>query len=330
MHLRICMIGCGGFARLCHGPAQHRYAASHTDTALAACCDPDANRAREYSELFGYAHHYTRVDAMLAAERPDAVILAVPPAVTCAAALPILAAGFPLLLEKPPGLNPPELDRLIAAAHGHAPAQVAFNRRYMPVMRQVRTILDAEFPPDAVGRIAYDMIRSDRWDPDFSTTAIHALDAALFLARSPALTAELHFQSQRQGDRQATNMLVAIECASGTRVQVNIQPVAGRNAESVQIHAIGRSLWLTIPASPLSAEPGTLEYWRGANLVHSFSDHGSEMIERMGILGELGAFLDAVRRGAHPAPGLADCRQQVALMDALRLRRTGLIRFAEE
>jgi hypothetical protein len=45
------------------------------------------------------------------------------------------------------------------------------------------------------------------------------------------------------------------------------------------------------------------------------------------VFGETGAFLNAVRSGSSMTPGLQDCHQQVALMEAIRLRRSGLIRF---
>ena len=331
MNLRICMIGCGEFARLCHGPSQRKCVALHPEVELAACCDTDPIRAQAYGKSFGFAGHYSDVLTMLAAEDPDAVVLAVPPATTCRVASLVLEHGFPLLLEKPPGMTLAELDRLIAAAEtGGAPAQVAFNRRYMPVMLKAREILDAHFPPESVSRIDYEMTRFNRWDPDFSTTAIHALDAALFLSRSPFLAAELHFQPQSQGDRDAVNIAVEANCASGSRVLINIQPVTGRYAESVKIHTVGQFLAIKIPASPLSDEAGSLEHWRGNELVASYSDGAADVGERFGIVRETESFLDAVCAGNGFAPRLQECRQQVALMEALRLRRTGPICFASK
>lgn len=328
MSLRMCMIGCGSFAQLCHGPSQRKCAVLHPDVELAACCDADERRAREYGKAFGFERHYTDIATMLAAEEPDAVVLAVPPAITCQAASLVLERGFPLLLEKPPGKSPAELERLIAAADkGGAKAQVAFNRHYMPVMRRASKILAAGFRPESVGRIDYEMIRFDRWDPDFSTTAIHALDAALLLARSPFATAELHFQTQRQGGREAVNVVLEAECASGSRVSVNIQPVAGHNSESAKVSTVGQSLVIKIPTSPQSQEVGFLEHWSGNKLVASFSDGTCEVVERLGILGETEAFLNAVRSRTSVAPCLQDCHRQVALMEAIRLRRSGPISF---
>lgn len=322
------MIGCGSFAQLCHGPAQRKYAGSHPEVRLAACCDVDGNRAREYARAFGFARHCTDMPAMLAAEKPDAVIVAIPPAMTCNVASLVLERGFPLLLEKPPGLSPAELDRLIAAAEkGAAHAQVAFNRHYMPVMRRAHEILDADIPPESVGRIDYEMIRFDRWEPDFSTTAIHALDGALFLARSPFLAAEIRLQMQKKGDRETMNVVIEGECAAGAQVRVSIQPAAGMNTDSAKIHAVGQSLVIRIPVSPLSTADGSLEHWRGDKLVATFSDRAGDVVEKLGVFGETEAFLNAVRSGASLTPGLQDCHQQVALMEAIRLRRSGLIRF---
>ncbi len=317
------MIGCGSFARQFHGPAQQRCAAQDPTLELAACCDVDENRARDYGSAFGYARHYTDLLAMLAAERPDAVVLAVPPGITSVAASLVLARGFPLLLEKPPGISPGELGTLIEAADkGRARAQVGFNRRYMPVMRRAREILDGEFATTPVGRIDYEMLRFNRWDSDFSTTAVHAIDAVRFLAGSPFCTARLAYQPLTHEGREAADISLEVECVSGTRVRVGIQPVAGCNSESVKIHAVGQSLTIRIPYPGKTMGDGRLEHWRGDELMTSFSDAGGDALEKMGIVDETKAFLAAVRSGAEPSPGLKDCRQQVALMETIRLRRT--------
>jgi predicted dehydrogenase len=321
------MVGCGSFARQCHGPAQRKYCASHPDAELAACCDADPDRSREYAGAFGFGRSYREIGAMLSAERPDAVVMAVPPAASCGAAQPVLERGIPLLLEKPPGMTPGELEQLIAAAGRGGRAQVAFNRRYMPVMLRAMEILEGAFPAGSVGRIDYEMTRHERWDPDFSTTAIHAIDAALFLARSPFRSAAIRYRPRKRGPREAADVAVEAQCASGTRVLVDIRPVSAANAESATVHAAGQSMVLRIPVSPQSGGDGCAEHWSAGALVSSFSDRGLGAVDRLGVSGETEAFLDAVRSGRPLSPGLEDCRQQVALMEAIRARRTGQVEF---
>src|SRR5258706_16110919 len=98
--MKLCTIGCGEHAGSSHGPAQARYAERHPGVELAACCDIDAKRAEHHRERFGFSRHYTDLQAMLEAEKPDAVILVVPEHATCALACRVLEQGFPLLLEK--------------------------------------------------------------------------------------------------------------------------------------------------------------------------------------------------------------------------------------
>jgi myo-inositol 2-dehydrogenase/D-chiro-inositol 1-dehydrogenase len=328
MSVKVCMIGCGSFARLCHGPAQRKLRDTSAGIELAACCDADPKNARSYCESFGYGRFYTDVRGMLSAEKPDAVIAAVPPPITPSVASLVLKLGFPLLLEKPPGLSPAELEQLISAAReGSTRAQVGFNRRYMPVVRRAMEILGGSLDPGNVGRIDYEMIRYDRWDADFSTTAIHAIDGARYLARSPFLAAEISFQDTRRGERVAANVVIDAECESGTRVQIRILPVSSNNSESAWIHGVGQSVSLKIPVSPQSRGDGTVEHWREDALVDAFSDRECGPVDRLGVLGETLAFTEGVRTGAEFSPGLADCRQQVALMEAVRKGRGGPIAF---
>ena len=133
------MIGCGEHAESSHGPAQARYAAAHLGTELAGCCDLDLARAERHRQRFGFARAYTDAGAMIEAEKPDAMVLAVPVHRTAEVGAALLGQGLPALIEKPPGQTVQEVDALIAASErsGRAiPHQVAFNRRFVPSWRK--------------------------------------------------------------------------------------------------------------------------------------------------------------------------------------------------
>ena len=116
MGLRICTIGCGHMAVNGHGPAHRRYSELHPELELAACCDTDESRAVWFKKEFGYREHYTDMDKMLDIEKPDAVCLFVPVNLTCPLAVGIMGKGYPLLLEKPPGMDRRETTGMIRAA----------------------------------------------------------------------------------------------------------------------------------------------------------------------------------------------------------------------
>ncbi|HEY3757172.1 MAG TPA: Gfo/Idh/MocA family oxidoreductase [Opitutaceae bacterium] len=324
MVLKLCTVGCGQFAELCHGPVQRSRAESERDVELAGCCDQAKDRAEHFRQRFGYARAYDDVSGMLAAERPDALVVAVPPAVTARVAAPIFAAGIPVLLEKPPGLDSGELAALQKAAEaGKTRVQVAFNRRYMPVIVEAQRRL-ARWGEAAVSRIEYAMVRRARFNEDFSTTAVHAIDALLHLARSPLAAVELRFQVQREGEQSVINVELRGETRSGIQLFLAVLPNGGSNRETAVIHGRGRRLHVDIPASPLANEPGTLTESAEGKPSAAYTDATSHtgMLDRMGIAGEFAAFLAGVPSGAALSPCLADCAPAVALMAAMRAGQT--------
>jgi len=320
--MKICAIGCGGHATTVHGPAQKKYALLHPGAILAACCDPNASRAEDYRQRFGFARSYQDEETMLDTEKPDAVCIVVPTTLTRQVVGPILKRGIPVMLEKPPGCTSAELEELIdAAATGGAPHQVAFNRRQMPVMLRAMERLNTFMPPKSVFQIDYEMIRCDRRDEDFSTTAIHAIDGAHFLARSPFRHAVLSFRDFPDLGPTVAGIELEVECESGTRIRLNIQPVAGRNYERISLHGHTKTLTLEFPVVGPQGSGAILDCWENDAPVYSFRSEDSEE-DLFGFYSETRAFLDAVRDGRCPHPTLAECRQPVALMEAVRNRQS--------
>lgn len=322
MNLKFCTIGCGGHADTAHGPAQRAMAAARPGIRLAACCDIDGQRAAAYAAAHGFARHYTDIDTMLERERPDIVALVLPTALTAEYACPLLERGVPLLLEKPPGLTQAELQALIRSAEiGGGPHLVAFNRRHMPIISQARTILDEMFADEGPLQIAYDLIRHNRRDRDFSTTAIHGLDAALFLAGSPLRSVRLEYQERPDIAPHAVVVCADAACDSGARIRWNFNPFAGLIRETIAIHGRNRSLRLDLPVRK-DGSPGSLELWERDRLVRSET---YAQPDQEGFLQETLAFVDAVAAGTPAGPLLKDCVQQVELMEAMRARRETLL-----
>ena len=116
MAFKICTVGCGGMANGGHGPSFQKYAAEREDTVLAGCCDVDGAKAEAYREKFGFERAYTDMETMLKAEQPDAVSLVVPVSLTERLSIQVMEMGFPVILEKPPGMNREQTLRMMEAA----------------------------------------------------------------------------------------------------------------------------------------------------------------------------------------------------------------------
>lgn len=330
--MKLCAIGCGEHARSSHGPAQARLAATNPAVELAACCDLDADRAAGHRQRFGFARSYTDPLAMIEEERPDAAVLVVPDDVTCALGCQVLERGVPVLIEKPPGRTVEETDRLIAAAEaggrggGPVPHQVAFNRRFVPVVREARRRLDAVAAGVAMQHVHYELTRVGRRDADFSTTAIHGLDAVRFLAQSDYAHARFRYQERPALGPGVANVFVDAVLASGATAHLAFCPAAGVVVERATVHAGAHTLFLRIPMWEGFDSPGRLEHLEDGRLVAEVTGDaaggGSAAFERGGFYAEYEAFLGALAAGRPPTPSLRESRQSVEVAACIRGRES--------
>jgi myo-inositol 2-dehydrogenase / D-chiro-inositol 1-dehydrogenase len=321
MSFRICLIGCGGIATGYHGPSYARYAETHPDFVRAACCDSDESRAAAYREQFGFARSYADFAAMLSAERPDAVCLAVPPQLTCALGCEILRLGYPLLMEKPPGLTTTETDRLIAAADASgAPNQVAFNRRYTPLLRRMKRY----YSPAKLQHLRYDFTRVGRTDPDFSTTAIHGIDTARFIASCDYERLNFHYQELPHLGPGVANIYVDGAFTSGATVQLNFLPVAGAVSERATLVAPDQTVYLHLPIWNGFDAPGSLQLaYKGKLAVSESGPENTGSTEDFmlnGFYAENATFFGDLQAGRRPECDLRSARQSVEVAQCIRER----------
>jgi myo-inositol 2-dehydrogenase / D-chiro-inositol 1-dehydrogenase len=324
--MRLCLIGCGEHARVAHGPAQARCAAERPTLELAACCDLDRERAESHRRDFGFARAYTDAAAMLDAEGPDAVAVVVPIERTCAVAFHVLERGLPLLVEKPPGTTVRELDALVAASEkggAAVPHLVAFNRRFAPLVRELRRRLD-----DAPGiqHVHYEMTRVDRRDPDFSVTAVHGIDAVRFIARSDYARVRFRYAPLPELGPGVANVFMDAVMTSGATAHLAFCPVAGVVVERATVHARDESFFLQVPMWAAFDSPGRLQHLREGALVNEVTGDalpdGTALFETGGFHAEYRAFLDALEGGRPPAPGFRESRQSVDVAEHLRRRES--------
>jgi myo-inositol 2-dehydrogenase / D-chiro-inositol 1-dehydrogenase len=322
--VRLCQVGCGEHARVAHGPSQARCAAERPGLELVGCCDLDPARVEAFRRDFGYSRAYTDPATMLEAERPDAVVVVVPVQHTVAVGCLVLERGLPLLLEKPPGQTTGEVDQLIAAAERDGsvvPHQVAFNRRFAPLVQELRRRIEAA---GSLQHLHYEMTRVERRDPDFSTTAIHGLDAVRYLAGCDYAHARFRYHDLPELGKGVANILVDAVMASRATAHLAFCPVAGVLVERAVAHAHGQSLYLRVPMWGGVDSPGRLWHFAGGRLADDLSGErvgdGTALHELGGFYRETVAFLDAIASGRAPSPSLRESRQSVEIAARIRQR----------
>jgi predicted dehydrogenase len=97
---------------------------------LVGVCDRSSATARALAERWGVNGAYTDVQEMLDTAGPQVVHIATPPASHASLALQCLAAGAHVLVEKPLGTSPEEVDRILDEA-GRRGLYVVENYNYL-------------------------------------------------------------------------------------------------------------------------------------------------------------------------------------------------------
>lgn len=121
----------------------HADAATRVGTTVTACCDSVGARAKTLAAKFGAAAT-DDLDALLARDDVDAVVLGIPNAIHRDFAIRALEAGKDVLLEKPMAMNTAECDEVIAAASAtDRILQLGFVCRYAPSVVAAKAYADA-------------------------------------------------------------------------------------------------------------------------------------------------------------------------------------------
>jgi len=325
MSFKICTIGCGSMSSHGHGPSYRKYASLYSDTVFAACCDIDAEKAARYMDSFGFQRYYTDMEVMLDTEKPDAVCVIVPEHLTASVSIKVLEKGYALMMEKPPGLNSEETKRMIAAAEKHnTPTQVAFNRRYMPMVVKLMEMTSHIHKTSGIQNIRYDFYRVGRFDDDFATTAIHGIDTARFLARSDYRHIRFHYQPLEQFGPNVANILMDCEFESGITAQLSFCPASGVIVERAVINAHDHTWFMNLPVWNAADFPGKLQHYEKGKLVEDI--YGNEICDDLdmyvtnGFFGENESFFNDIRAGRRPPGDLKSALQSVEIADCIRKR----------
>ena len=199
--LRTAILGLGGVAERIHLPACR--AVSRIN--VIAACEPDGEARRRLADRFSIPHVYEDAEALLAAEKPELVIIGTPPDSHFALCSAALESGAHVLCEKPFTSSLTEADELLEAAR-RAGRMLRVNNqyRYMPIYSETRRRVQAGdfgdlfaiqcrqqmFHPPAAEKVAWRKALKRSTLYEFGT---HALDLICYLCDDfpEAISAEM-------------------------------------------------------------------------------------------------------------------------------------------
>ena len=326
--IKFCMIGCGYLSVDQHGPSISEYIKRHGGVDFVACCDIDEEAAGSFKDKFNIPRMYTDYTEMLDTEKPDAVSLICPVAKTAELSCKIMERGYPVILEKPPGLNGAETRRMIDVAHKHGvPNQVAFNRRYIPLVQRMMEILDSLDATDEITDICYRMIRVNRRDRDFATTAIHGIDLVRYIAGTDYKHVDFRYHELPQYGERVTNIHINGVMTSGTVIHMDFLPMSGVVTERVEVNTHKGLFRIDIPAWAYGEDRlGRITHILNNEVIlaETCEDLVGSDKEYMinGMYHENESFLNDIREGRKPEGDIMSGLQSVEIADCINDRRT--------
>jgi predicted dehydrogenase len=318
---RFGIIGCGliGRKRLATLPAG----------AFAAACDLELTRAEQLVALAKSGYASDDVARVFADPEIDAVIICTLNAALAPLALAAIRAGKHVLVEKPGAISVAEVDELLAAAQtAGVRVRVGFNHRYHPALLKARELFAAgELGPLMFirgryghgGRVGYD--REWRADPKLSgggeliDQGVHLIDlAGWFLGDFTSIEghAMTYFWQMPVDD----NAFLNLRTAGGQTAWLHVSCTEWKNLFSLEIH--GRDAKLHIEGLGGSYGVERLTFYKmlpemGPPETTAWEFPRGDDSWRI----ELGEFIDDLRLGREPQPGLREARSALAVVERI-------------
>ncbi len=228
MDVRIGLIGCGVMG------ADHAaiLRAGVAGARLAAVQDADGKRARALAETLGTVAVMDEAAALIASPEVDAVLIAAPDPAHAPLVLACIAAGKPVLCEKPLADTVEGCRGVVAAEmkSGRRLVQVGFMRRFDAGYHAMRQAVERE----SLGApLMLHCVHRNKVAPDYITSAqviansgVHEMDIARYLLAEDfaAVTVISARPSRLMPNRQP--QMILLESARGVVVSVEVTPDA--------------------------------------------------------------------------------------------------------
>ena len=318
---KICVIGCGGMSSGGHGPSYKKYKEDYKDVCLAACCDLDEEKAKEYKEKFGFEKYYTNYDEMFEKENPDVVCLMAPVSLTKKLSVDIMKKGYNIIMEKPPGANVSETKEMIEAGEESGVfVRCAFNRRYAPLVIKLKECIKNK----RIYNITYQMYRHSRKESTFYTTAIHAIDAVKNIVGSDYKKINITFQELPEIGEGVANFYLDCDFENGVKGFISLVPQGGAVVERITVNTPDESWFVELPFWNNLDVPGRI---RGIKKNEVFFDVSGaelaktgEMFEEMGFYEENRSFFELIKSGVKPYSDLKSGLQSMEIAECLEKR----------
>ncbi|MFT4114068.1 Gfo/Idh/MocA family protein [Silvibacterium sp.] len=284
-----------------------------------------ADNAREYAVPLVF----DTPEALCASPEIDAVFVASPDALHLPHVLTALAAGKPVLCEKPLAMNANEVALMLSAAHGAGlPFGVAQNFRYNPSVERMRQwIAEGRIgqPRLAHAQFAYDTNHSPRqwiYDPSLACggpigdVGVHCIDALRFVLDDEVTAVSTLAHGDAESGHVESYANIGLAFASSA---IGTVTVTTRAAYRSLVEITGENGVIVCEDGLTVDHPVELVLRRGGETVESVTISNADAYSRM--LDGFSAWIEGKER--YRAPGTDSLHNQRILDAAYASWRTG-------
>ena len=315
--VNIALIGAGGMANGVHYPSLREC----EDVNLVGLCDMVPSKLQATAERFEIEETFTDYKQMLEKTSPDAVYILMPPQHLFPLVIHCLSQQHHVFIEKPPGVTLHQTKEMaLAAEKNNCKTMVGFNRRFIPLLQNVKTIVEKQGP------IIQCMSTFHKNTPDacyydgvidvLTCDAIHAVDALRWLGGGEvkAVASDINsFYSERENSFNAL-----VKFSSGASGYLCTNWAVGGRIHIFEMHAREISAYI----NPDAGGRAILHTPEGTTEITPEEAAGSDAPHRAyGFYGESRHFVDCIQQNQQPLTCFADAVKTMELVTAIYQNR---------
>ncbi len=311
--VRLALIGAGGMANSVHYPSLKEM----QDVEMAAICDLVPDKLHATADKFEIEGRYSDYKRMIEETAPDAVYVLMPPHHLFDIVIHVVSQKLHCYIEKPPGVTSEQTRQMANAAEDNGViGMVAFNRRYIPLMRQCRAKVEAS---GAMNQVVSTFYKQHDGGPYYggaidilSCDAVHAVDALRFMGGDVVGCASA---VRTLGKKFATSWTALLEFESGAIGVLLANWQTGGRVHQFEMHSHGASAFI----DPDDKAILHLNNKLAAETITAVEAAGGrqEKYHSYGFFGENRHFIDCIQSGEQPETSFADAAKTMELVDLI-------------
>lgn len=314
--VRIGFIGAGSMANMVHYPSL----AEMEDVEISAICDLNEERLHSTADKYGVEKRFTNYKEMIEKVPLDAVYIIMGAHLLYDLVIHALQAGLNVFIEKPPGITVHQIRTMAKLAERRGCiTMVAFNRRFIPLLRKAREIVEergtiiqavATFYKDTKTGLSYyaspvDILTSD---------AIHCVDTLRWLGGRVKQVKSL-VRSYHLDIPNAFNALMEFE--NGATGVLLANWALARRIHTFEIHARGVSAFINAPLEGKDLKAVIYQEDAEPIVLSGTEIAGEEFPKFYGYFQENRHFINCLKEKREPETSFADAVETMELVERI-------------